>query len=136
MRNIGLADLGLMTGISPQTITKYLRDLRKETGKSLPTKGHYFDQGRYPSHKNIIIELYESGLDERDVALRSEHSPQSVGRYIRDYERVKLLLKNGTPQNQVPILINRQNSVVEAHVELLEKYHPNLFLAHKSLEAV
>ncbi len=123
-----LADISLMTGIVLPILSKHIQELREETGKNLPTKGYHFDQGMRPTHKSEIIKFYEAGLDETDIALRSSHSQHSVGRYIRDYERVKLLLKNGTPQNQIPVLIDRQNSVVMAYVQLLEKYHPDLFL--------
>ena len=123
-----LADLNLMTGIAMPILSKYLQELREETEKPLPTKGYYFDQGMRPTHKKEIIEFYEAGLDETEIALRSNHSPHSVGRYIRDYERVKLLLENGTPQRQIPLLINRQNSVVDAYFLLLERFHPKLFL--------
>ena len=48
-----------------------------------------------PSHKDQIVALYEAGLDEADIARQSQHEPTSVGKYIRDYERVKLFLQGG-----------------------------------------
>ncbi|MCP4418409.1 MAG: hypothetical protein GY805_17460, partial [Chloroflexi bacterium] len=39
------ADLGLMLGRTNPQISNLLKDLRVETGKSLITKGYYFDQG-------------------------------------------------------------------------------------------
>ncbi len=121
-----LADLSLMTGLSTVEVSKYLDKLREETGKPLPTKGYHFDQGMRPTHKGEVIALYEAGGDEADVARRTGHSQGSVGRYIRDYERVKLLLSHSTPPGQIPTLTMMQPNVVRAYVELVAKYHPNL----------
>ena len=121
-----LADLSLMTGLSTVKVSKYLSELREETGKPLPTKGYHFDQGMRPTHKREVIALYEAGVDEADIARRTGHSQSSVGHYIRDYERVKLLLSRGTPVEQIPTLTMMQPNVVRAYVELVNEYHPDL----------
>lgn len=121
-----LADLSLMTGLSVPTVSRYLNELREETGKPLPTKGYHFDQGMRPTHKREVIALYEAGVDEADIARRTGHSQSSVGRYIRDYERVKLLLSRDTPLEQIPTLTMMRPSVVSAYVELVNEYHPGL----------
>ena len=46
-----------------------------------------------PTHKTDIIALYEQGLTEAEQSRPSQHTQTSGGCYIRDYERVKLLLK-------------------------------------------
>lgn len=121
-----LADLSLMTGLSTVKVSQYLRELREETGKPLPTKGYHFDQGMRPTHKREIIALYEAGVDEAEIARRTGHSQSSVGRYIRDYERVKLLLSHELPPDQIATLTTLQPSVVDAYVELVSEYHPDL----------
>jgi len=121
-----LADLSLMTGLSTVKVSKCLNEIRDETGKPLPTKGYHFDQGMRPTHKKEVIALYEEGVDEADIARRTGHSQVSVGRYIRDYERVKLLLSHGTSPEQIPTLTMMQPNVVRAYVELVSKYHPDL----------
>lgn len=121
-----LADLGLMLGLSTVKVSQYLRELREETGKPLPTKGYHFDQGRRPTHKREVIALYAAGVDESDIARRTGHSQSSVGRYIRDYERVKLLLAHETDPEQIPMLTRMQPSVVKAYIELVGEHHPEL----------
>lgn len=123
------ADLSCILGVRLSEISQLLNEARRETGKPLLTKGYYFDQGAKPSHKNEIIELYEAGLDEAEIARQSEHAPDSVGRYIRDYERVKLLLKQATPVEQIAQLISLQPSVVKAYAILIAKFHPQLLHA-------
>jgi hypothetical protein len=121
-----VADLAAMLGLTTVQVSLLLKEARQTTGKPLPTKGYYFDQGRRPSHKAEIIALYEQGLDETEIARRSQHAQTSVGRYIRDYERVKLLLQRRIPVEQMARLIEMQPSVVNAYVKLLSQYHPDL----------
>jgi hypothetical protein len=121
-----LADLAAIVGLTTKQVSQLLQEARQSTGKALLTKGHYFDQGMRPTHKAEIIALYEKGLDEDKIARRSGHANSSTGRYIRDYERVKLLLKRGIPVAQISRLINMQPNVVNAYVKLAYKYHPDL----------
>ena len=121
-----VADLAAMLGLTTVQVSLLLKEARQTTGKPLPTKGYYFDQGRRPSHKAEIIALYEQGLDETEIARRSQHAQTSVGRYIRDYERVKLLVQRRIPVEQMTRLIEMQPSVVDAYVKLVSQYHPEL----------
>ena len=127
-----LADLAAMVGLTTTEVSQLLRQARQNSGKPLLTKGHYFDQGMRPTHKTEIIGLYEQGLDETDIARQSGHALDSVGRYIRDYERVKLLLKRSIPAEQMSRLINMQPNVVNSYVKLAHKYHPDLAPVAKS----
>lgn len=120
------ADLGLMLGRTNTQISRLLKQLRQETGKPLLTKGYFFDQGSRPTHKAEIVTLYEQGMDEADIAFHTRHAQSSVGNYLRDYERVKLLLKNGFDLDQIGPMIEMRPSVVNAYVKLIQQYHPNL----------
>lgn len=120
------ADLAAMLNLMPTRVSELLAEARRTTGKPLLTKGYYFDQGMRPTHKDEIIALYEAGLDEADIARQTGHAQVSVGRYIRDYERVKLLLTHQTPVERIPQLIGMQPNVAKAYVGLVYQYHPEL----------
>jgi len=122
------ADLSVMLGLTTVQVSQLLTEARTTTGKPLITKGYYFDQGMRPTHKVEIIALYESGQDEADIARKTSHAPTSVGKYIRDYERVRLLLSHGTPIEDIRVLLQMQPNVVQAHVDLAQQYHPDLLV--------
>ncbi len=126
------ADLGLMLGRTSSQISRFLKELRQETGLSLMTKGYFFDQGVRPTHKAEVVAFYEQGMDEADIAFHTRHAQCSVGRYLRDYERVKLLLKNDISVEQIAPMIEMQPSVVNAYVDLIQQYHPDLLPDPKS----
>ena len=121
-----LADLGAMLSLSTVQVSQVLKAARKVTGKTLPTKGYFFDQGMRPTHKGPIIALYEAGLDEADIAQQTHHESKSVGQYIRDYERVKLLLKTHTTSGRITYLTGLQPNVVRAYTDMVYRYHPDL----------
>jgi hypothetical protein len=127
------ADLAAMLSLSPTRVSELLTKARRETRKPLLTKGYYFDQGMRPTHKNETIALYEAGLDEVQIARQLSHDQTSIGRYIRDYERVKLLLTHQTPAGRISQLIDMQPSVARANVALVCQYHPDLKPSEMSL---
>jgi hypothetical protein len=121
-----LTDLAAMVGLSAHLVGQLLREARQQTGKALMTKGYFFDQGLKPTHKAEIVALYEQGLDEVEVARRSGHTQDSVGHYLRDYERVKVLLERGWPPDEMPQVTDIRLSVVKAYAELAYQHHPHL----------
>lgn len=129
-----LADLALLLGITPVFASILLKQARLSSGKPLLTKGYYFDQGVKPTHKAEIVALYEQGCDEAEIARRSQHDQSSVGHYLRDYERVKSLIKSNISVARIPQLLDMQAAVVDAYVNLLRQFQPTLF-ASAQLEA-
>lgn len=123
---LSLADLAAMLNLSTVQVSQLLQGARKATGKPLLTKGYYFDQGMRPTHKHEIIALYEAGLDEADIARQSHHQQTSVGRYIRDYNRVKLLVKSQVSIDRIVYLTDLQPNVVKAYLDMVYQHHPDL----------
>ncbi|MHB8134662.1 MAG: DUF1670 domain-containing protein, partial [Anaerolineaceae bacterium] len=66
--------------------------------------------------------------DEKEIAQRTNHALDSVGNYIRGYERVRLMVDKKVPLPQIGILTDLQPSVVSAYMTLLKEFHPDLFL--------
>jgi hypothetical protein len=126
-----IADLALLLGLSTWKAGLLLEKARQLTGKPLYTKGYYFDQGMRPTHKAEIIALYEQGLDEAEIAHRCQHAPQSVGAYLRAYQRVRFLLSKQIPVEQISVQIGMQPSLVAAYLELIACYHPDLLPSEK-----
>jgi intein-encoded DNA endonuclease-like protein len=79
-----------------------------------------------PSHKAEVIAWYEQGMDEADIARRVGHAPESVGQYIRDYERVKMLLTHGIAVSQISVMTGMQPNVVRDYAKLIAQYRPEL----------
>jgi len=122
-----IAELSVILNKSYEVTRQYVREWEEETSELLPLKGYRMDQGSRPTHKREIVRLYEQGWEPPDIARETGHSLKSVERYLKDYERVKLLLKRGTAVEEISSLIGRGKRVVLEYVELARQYHPELF---------
>jgi hypothetical protein len=122
-----IAELSVILNRSYEVTRQYAREWEEESGELLPLKGYRMDQGSRPTHKKEIVRLYELGLEPPDIARETGHSLKSVERYLKDYERVKLLLKRGMKAEEISSLIGRGKRVVLEYVELARQYHPELF---------
>ena len=121
-----LADLSLMLGGDTTQMSKLLTTARAETGLELLTKGYYFDQGRMPTHKDQVVALYEQGVDEAQIARLTNHAQDSVGHYIRGYERVLLLARRHFPAPEIAAATGMSNGLVKVYLGLIARYHPDL----------
>ena len=122
-----IAELSVMLNRSYEVTRQYAQEWAEETGELLPLKGYRMDQGCRPTHKREIARLYEQGMEPPDIAWESGHSLKSVERYLKDYERVKLLLKRGMSAEEISSLIGRGKTVVLEYVELAREHHPEMF---------
>jgi len=122
-----IAELGVILNKSYALTQKYIREWEEETGEMLPLKGYRMDQGSRPTHKKEIIRLYEQGMEPPDIARETGHSLKSVDRYLKDYERVKMMLKRDSGVEEISAVIGRGKSVVVEYVEIVREYHPELF---------
>jgi hypothetical protein len=121
-----IAELSVMLNKSYQVISDYAREWQAETDELLPMKGYKMDQGSSPTHKKEIVRFYEQGLQPPDIAREASHSLKSVERYLKDYERVKLLLKRGMGIEDIISTTGRGRKVVLEYIEIIREYHPHL----------
>lgn len=121
-----IAELSAIVNRSYDYVRKLLREWEDENDEVLPMKGAKMDQGSRPTHKGIIIRLFEQGKEPPDVAHETGHSLKSVERYLKDYERVKLLLKSEMSPKEIASIIGRGERVVLEYVKIIREYHPNL----------
>lgn len=92
----------------------------------LPTKGMILDQGSKPTHKASILNLYEQGYPEVDIARLTNHTLESVGRYIKNYKRVKLMLEKGFNLMEMVRVTGMGRSTIIQYRDLVYLYHPKL----------
>ncbi len=118
------AELSVLMNRSLTTITKYLKAYQEKTGEILPLKGYVLDQGSLPTHKGIIISLYENGVSPADIVLKTSHSQSAVDRYIKQYDQIKKLLKKGLDNKAIVSITGRSLNVVKQYVKLYKNFNP------------
>jgi len=123
---LSLAELALLLNRSIATVSRYVRDHFERTGELLPIKGYVLDQGSRPTHKGHILRLYEQGMAPPDIARTTDHSLEAVDRYIKDYERVKVLLGKGLTVKEISHAIGKGERTVLQYREIALAFHPDL----------
>lgn len=120
------AEVAMMMNVSLGTIGKYLRHYYERTHEVLPMKGYLLDQGSNPTHKGIIIELYEQGVSPADIVLKTSHSQEAVDRYIRGYDQVLALARKKHDAISISQITGRSVNVIRQYLRLVHDFHPNL----------
>ena len=118
------AELSVLMNRSLSTIRKYLDAYIKKTGEILPLKGYVLDQGSLPTHKGIIISLYEQGISPADIVLHTGHSQDAVDRYIKHYEQIKKLIRKGMNEEVIKEITRRTMKVVREYIKLYHDLNP------------
>lgn len=120
------AELSVLLNRSLGTIGRYLKIYHESHDDLLPTKGMVLDQGSKPTHKAAILNLYEQGYPEVDIARLTTHQLESVGRYIRNYKRVKMLVEKGFNLMEMVRITGLGRSTIIQYRDLVYQYHPSL----------
>ncbi len=128
------AELSVLMNRSLSTIRKYLDAYREKTGEILPLKGYVLDQGSLPTHKGIIISLYEQGISPADIVLKTGHSQDAVDRYIKHYEQIKKLLLKGMDEIAIKEITGRSMKVVKEYIKLYKDLNPGVMTKQAKIQ--
>ena len=120
------AELSVLLNRSLTAIGRYMRIYHETNKDILPTKGMILDQGSKPTHKGSIINLYEQGYPEIDIARLTNHTIESVGRYLKSYKNIKLLMEKKFNLMEMVRISGMGRSTIIQYKELVELYHPEL----------
>lgn len=120
------AELSVLLNRSLGTIGRYLQEYHRTHNDILPTKGIILDQGSKPTHKASIINLYEQGYPEIDIARLTDHEIESTSRYITTYKNIKLLMEKGFTIMEMVRVTGLGRKTIIQYKELVELYHPHL----------
>ena len=120
------AEVSVLMNRSLTTIGKYLKHYNEVTGEILPMKGYVLDQGSNPTHKGIIISLYEQGISPADIVLRTGHNQDSVDRYIKSYDQVLNLVQKGHDAITICEVTGRSLNTIRQYLNLVKNFHPEL----------
>jgi hypothetical protein len=120
------AEISVLLNRSLSTIARYMRIYHETHDDILPTKGMMLDQGSKPTHKAAIINLYEQGYPEPDIARLTNHTIESTSRYIKSYKNIKLLLEKRFNVMEIVRITGMGRSTILQYRDLIHQYHPAL----------
>ena len=112
-------DLAVLLSVSDVSVGQYVNEFQSLYGRSLPTRGNIQLIGRGQTHKTEIITYYLKAYLVPSICQRTNHSKESVERYIRDFEAVKLLASKFDDLNTISLVTRLSKSVVSQYIDLL-----------------
>ncbi|MBP8717980.1 MAG: DUF1670 domain-containing protein [Candidatus Atribacteria bacterium] len=115
------ADIAALFCLSQPKVSQLVRGYQKDTGKVIPLRGLVHDIGRSITHKVKIIKMHTSGFSTKDIARAMSHTPTSVDRYIRDFERVKLLFAKGMSPSEIAYITSLSESLVMEYIKIVKE---------------
>ena len=86
----------------------------------------FWIRGSLPTHKGIIISLYEQGISPADIVLKTSHSQDAVDRYIKHYNQIKKLINKGLSETEIKDVVRRSIKVVREYIKLYHDLHPEI----------
>lgn len=120
------AELSVIMNRSLTTIGKYLKAYFEKTGEVLPMKGYVLDQGSNPTHKGVVISLYEQSISPADIVLKTGHSQSAVDNYIKTYDQVLKLVHKNHDAISITQILGRRMNTVRQYLALVKDFHPEL----------
>lgn len=89
----------------------------------LPHPGVLHDMGSSITHKQQIVYKYVvEKKTPRTVAMETNHSQLAVDRYLKDYNRVKVLYIEGKDIDTIHLVTNIAKQVIKQYQQIIEKY--------------
>lgn len=116
------SDVALLIKMSSATISKYVRDYMSENEEIVPTRGFVHDIGPSISHKGIIVGKFLKGILPDQIAKQTNHSLNAVDRYIKDYERIKLCIKQNMDDPMISRTTTLSKSLIKKYRDLYQTY--------------
>ena len=115
-------DLAVLLNVCDAVVSDYVNEWQKTTGDILPTRGNIHDLSGAITHKKEIITLYLQGHLTPTIAAKTKHSKEAVDRYIRDYERVKVVRTATADIDNISQILRLSKRVITQYLDLMPEH--------------
>ena len=122
-------EIGAICGITPATVSKYVKSHETKTGKLLPTVGTVLDIGPKITHKVDAVRYWIHGHEPLEIAQKMDHALKNIEEYITAFKRVRLISRKHA-QSEAAFLLDMSPHLVSEYWSLVEEYYPDeIFVA-------
>jgi len=112
-------DLAVLLTTSEMTAGQYVREYHNLYHRPLPTRGNIQLIGGGQTHKREIVTLHLKGHLVPAICKLTNHSKESVERYIHDYEAIKLLAAKFDDVDLISRIVRLKTSVVQQYLDFV-----------------
>lgn len=113
-------DLSQMLVCDGSHLSEQRIEYEKENKTVLPHTGVMHDMGTTVTHKVMIVNKYiKERKDPLTIARETNHSPRSVDRYLKDFQRVKTLANENKDIEFINHTTNISKHVVKQYLQII-----------------
>jgi hypothetical protein len=112
-------DLAVLLASTTVTVGICVREYQNLYNRSLPTRGNIQLIGSGQTHKRPIIGLHLKGYLVPTICQKTNHSKESVERYIHDFEAIKTLSEKFDDVDLISRIVRLTPSVVKQYLDLI-----------------
>jgi len=87
----------------------------------LPLRGVVHDIGKSITHKVKIIKMHVADYSTRDIARATSHALSSVDRYIKDFQRVKMLYGKAMSKSEIAYITSLSENLVNEYIKIVKE---------------
>lgn len=116
-------DLSLLLVSSSSSLSHLRIEYEKEHQTVLPHTGVIHDMGTTLTHKNAII--YKHVVEKKDptiVARETNHSQNAVDKYLKDFYRIRTLVRDNKDINFIHHTTNISRPVIKQYLQIINNY--------------
>jgi hypothetical protein len=115
-------DVGSMMRLSPVTISSYIREWEKDHDCIVPRRGTIHDMGPSITHKKVICrKVIVDGKSIEQTARETNHSPEAITRYVKDYKRILACLHQGLTPKDTAFVAKVSERLIYEYMALIEE---------------
>ena len=120
---LSMRDIGLMMMNYPGTISTLRIDYENKNNVVLPHTGVLHDVGSTITHKRqIVYKYFVEKKDPLKVASETNHSQQAVDKYLKDFNKVLLLTKEGKNIDYIHLITGISIAVIKQYQQIINDY--------------
>ena len=115
-------DVAIMMRLDPATISRYVREYEIENQTLVPRRGTVHDMGRSITHKKLIChKMIVEGKSVEETARETNHSPEAITRYVKDYKRILACLHQGLSPKDTAFVVKVSKNLVYEYLNLIQE---------------
>jgi predicted transcriptional regulator len=112
-------DVSSMMSLSPATVYNYIREYERD---KVPRRGTIHDMGLTLTHKKEICrKIIDEGKTVEETARLTNHSPEAITRYLKDYKRISSCLAKGFSLADTAFAVKVSEKLVVEYKNLIEE---------------
>ena len=121
--SLSMRDLSLIMCYDPSYLSELRLKYEKRKDTTLHFVGYDHDMGTAISHKTAILrKIFLEKKDPVHVARETDHSPEAVGKYCQQFNKVKWCVENEMGKEEIRIVTGMKAHLIDEYLKIIGEH--------------